>query len=75
MQLPSDVELVLAVGLAKQASDRFTSVEDFAIALRRAADAELDDATRAKGWGLLKKAPWGLTRKPKDPAKAAARAA
>jgi eukaryotic-like serine/threonine-protein kinase len=75
VQLPSDVELVLAVGLAKQASDRFTSVEDFAVALRRAADAELDDRTRAKGWALLKKAPWGLTRKPKAIVKAAAKAA
>ena len=65
VQLPSDVELVLAVGLAKQASDRFSSVEDFAAALRLAANSELQDATRAKGWGLLKKAPWGLTRKPK----------
>lgn len=70
VQLPSDVELVLAVGLAKQASDRFESVEDFAVALRRAADADLDDATRAKGWSLLKKAPWGLTRKPKAIVKA-----
>jgi len=75
VQLPSDVELVLAVGMAKQASDRFASVEDFALALRRAADAELDDATRARGWALLKKAPWGLTRKPKTAAKAAAKAA
>ena len=75
VQLPSDVELVLAVGLAKQASDRFKSVEDFAVALRRAADAELDDATRARGWSLLKKAPWGLTRKPKAPTKAPAKAA
>ena len=65
VQLPSDVELVLAVGLAKQPSDRFGSVEDLAVALRRAADAELDNATRAKGWALLKKAPWGLTRTPK----------
>jgi serine/threonine-protein kinase len=75
VQLPSDVELVLAVGMAKQASDRFASVEDFAEALGRAADGELDDATRARGWALLKKAPWGLTRKPKAPGKAAPRAA
>lgn len=75
VQLPSDVELVLAVGLAKQASERFASVEEFALALRSAADAELDDATRARGWALLKKAPWGLTRKPRAPAKTAPRAA
>ena len=75
MQLPSDVELVLALGLAKQASDRFESVEAFAVSLRRAADADLDDRTRAKGWSLLKKAPWGLTRKPKAIVKAPAKAA
>ena len=45
------------------------------MALRRAADAELDDATRAKGWALLKKAPWGLTRKPKAVVKTGAKAA
>jgi serine/threonine-protein kinase len=65
VQLPSDVELVLAVGLAKRPSDRFASVEELAAALRLAANSELEDATRARGWGLLKKAPWGLTRKPK----------
>lgn len=71
VQLPSDVELVLAIGLAKLPEDRFASVEDLATALRRAAEADLDDATRARGWALLKKAPWGLTRKPKAKARAA----
>ena len=75
VQLPSDVELVLAVGLAKRPEDRFESVEDFARALHRAAEADLDDATRARGWALLKKAPWGLMRKPKAASKAETRAA
>jgi eukaryotic-like serine/threonine-protein kinase len=65
IHLPSDVELVLAVGLAKQPADRFACVEDFAIALRRAADGDLDDRTRARGWQILKKTPWGLQRRPK----------
>ncbi|MFS8071407.1 MAG: serine/threonine-protein kinase, partial [Byssovorax sp.] len=75
VQLPSDVELVLAVGLAKLPEDRFASAEELALALRRAAAGDLDDATRARGWALLKKAPWGLTRKPKATAKAQPRAA
>ncbi len=75
VHLPSDVELVLAVGLAKLPEDRFASAEELALALRRAAEADLDDATRARGWALLKKAPWGLTRKPKAAAKAQPRAA
>ena len=35
------MELVLALGLAKQAGDRFESVEEFAVALPRATDADL----------------------------------
>ncbi|MEO5726282.1 MAG: serine/threonine-protein kinase, partial [Byssovorax sp.] len=75
VHLPSDVELVLAVGLAKRPEDRFASIEELALALRRAAAADLDDATRARGWALLKKAPWGLMRKPKPETTAQPRAA
>ncbi len=58
-QLPVDVELVLAIGLAKRRSERFATVEELARALRAAADGALDDATRARGWAVLKNAPWG----------------
>jgi serine/threonine-protein kinase len=58
-KLPVDVELVLAIGLAKRPSDRFEIVEQFAEAFRRAAEADLDDKTRAKGWAVLKSLGWG----------------
>jgi serine/threonine-protein kinase len=59
VSLPSDVELVLAIGLAKKAGDRFQRIEELCEALRLAAVGELDDATRRRGWALLKRAPWG----------------
>lgn len=57
-RLPVEVELVLAIGLAKQKEDRFQSVEALAEALRRASTGDLDDETRAHGWNLLKQYPW-----------------
>jgi serine/threonine-protein kinase len=59
VKLPIEVELVLAIGLAKQTRDRFSSIEDLATAFARAAHGELDDATRARGWALIKQYPWG----------------
>jgi hypothetical protein len=59
VKLPVDVELVLAMGLAKDKADRFARVEEFASGLRHAASGDLDDAIRAKGWALLKQHPWG----------------
>jgi serine/threonine-protein kinase len=58
VHLPIEVELVLAIGLAKNKGDRFSCVEDLAVALRRATAGELDDETRAHGWNLLKQHPW-----------------
>ena len=60
-RVPVDVELVLAIGLAKKRSDRFQAVEELAKALRLASQGALDDVTRVKGWSLLKNAPWGST--------------
>jgi tRNA A-37 threonylcarbamoyl transferase component Bud32 len=62
-KIPVEVELVLAIALAKKPDDRFSSVEDFAVALRLAATGDLDEATRAKGWQLVKLHPWGSTRR------------
>ena len=62
VRLPSDVELVLALGLAKAQADRFPTIEAFADALRAASTGELDDLTRRRGWQLLRRAPWGSTR-------------
>jgi len=58
-RVPMDVELVLALGLAKKRKDRFASVEELAVSLPKAAAGELDDATRKRGWAVLKAAPWG----------------
>ena len=63
VRLPVDVELVLAIGMAKRQKDRFRCAEDFAAALRQAARGELDDEARAHGWALLRALPWGTTRK------------
>ena len=61
VRLPVEVELVLAIALAKKPDDRFACVEDFADALRYAATGDLDAETRAYGWGLVKQYPWGTT--------------
>jgi eukaryotic-like serine/threonine-protein kinase len=58
-QIPIEVELVLAIGLAKRRSERFSSAEEFARALQKAERGELDDVTRARGWTILKQYPWG----------------
>ncbi|AKT38566.1 serine/threonine-protein kinase [Chondromyces crocatus] len=72
VQLPSDVELVLAIGLAKKSADRFDRIEDLARALRLASRGELDEVTRARGWKLLKVSPWeGQRRAQPGPAQVA----
>ena len=58
IRVPVEVELVLAIGLAKNKSDRFSSVEVLADALRRASTGDLDDETRLRGWNLVKQYPW-----------------
>lgn len=63
VQVPVEIELVLAIALAKKPEDRFEYVEDFAAAFRAAALGELDPDTRAYGWSLVKQHPWGSTRR------------
>ena len=60
-RIPVEVELVLAIGLAKRKEDRFTRVEDLVVALKRAAVGDLDDETRSQGWALLKTYPWNTS--------------
>ncbi|HEY5934156.1 MAG TPA: serine/threonine-protein kinase, partial [Kofleriaceae bacterium] len=55
--LPSDVELVLAIGLAKRPSERFGAAVDFAGALVEALDGNLSPALRARAAALPY--PWG----------------
>ncbi len=70
-RLPVEMELVLAVGMAKDRKDRFVHAEEFAAALRLAENGNLDDSTRSRGWALLKEFPWGATRHPPKKADAA----
>ncbi|MEZ4220728.1 MAG: serine/threonine-protein kinase [Polyangiaceae bacterium] len=58
-----EIELVLAVALAKKPEDRFGSVEEFANAFSAAAYGELDAQTQAHGWSLVKQYPWGTTQR------------
>jgi hypothetical protein len=58
--IPEDVELVLAIGLAKSPDDRFQRSEDLASAFERAARSSLDEATRDRARKLLAKFPWGM---------------
>jgi len=62
-KVPVEVELVLAIALAKKPDDRFGSVEELAAAFRLASTGDLDEATRARGWQLVKHFPWGTTRR------------
>jgi serine/threonine-protein kinase len=57
--LPPDVDLVLAIALAKRAADRFDSADELADALREAARGALDPALRARAERLLDAMPWG----------------
>jgi serine/threonine-protein kinase len=62
--IPVDVELVLALGMAKDRDQRFSQVEEFAAAMRAAWHGQLADDYRARAWALLKAAPWGSSRTP-----------
>lgn len=48
--VPIEVELVLAIALAKSPRERFDTVEEFARSLADAAYGRLDEATRTRGW-------------------------
>jgi eukaryotic-like serine/threonine-protein kinase len=73
--VPIDMELVLAIGLAKNRDDRFERVEDLAAAMRAALEGKLDDDIRTRGWNLVKRMPWGSSQKPPDDAGATRRGA
>jgi len=57
--LPPDVDLVLAIALAKDKEDRFASALEFAAALRDAARNQLHPALRVHGRTVLAALPWG----------------
>jgi serine/threonine-protein kinase len=57
--LPEDVDLVLAIALAKRPEDRFDSALDLAAALRAACAGALDPALRTRATTQLASMPWG----------------
>ncbi|HZO13737.1 MAG TPA: serine/threonine-protein kinase [Polyangiaceae bacterium] len=57
-ELPRDVELVLALGMAKRVSDRFPDAESFARALAAGVQSALDEELRQRGESLLRSFPW-----------------
>jgi eukaryotic-like serine/threonine-protein kinase len=57
--LPLEVDLVLAIALAKDPADRFDSASELAQALDAAARGRLDAALRARGERLVARLPWG----------------
>jgi serine/threonine-protein kinase len=57
--LPNDVDLALAIALAKDPEDRFASALEFAASLRAAARGDLDAALRLHAQTLLAALPWG----------------
>ncbi|HEY1955710.1 MAG TPA: serine/threonine-protein kinase [Polyangiaceae bacterium] len=61
-RVPEDVELVLAIGLAKKVDERFQRAEDLADAFGRASRGALDDATRHRARKLLAESPWTRPR-------------
>ena len=58
VRVPEDVELVLAIGLAKDPEDRFAKVEELAEAFRAAVRAELSEVIRERGRRTVAKYPW-----------------
>ena len=57
--LPRDVDLALAIALAKRPADRFASAEEFASAFTLASRGKLPSVLREKGRALVAKYPWG----------------
>lgn len=63
VKLEEDVDLALAIGLAKDREHRFRSASSFAAALRDASRGELDERLRAAARDLLRHHPWGTERR------------
>ena len=57
--LPADVEMVLAIGMAKDPGERFASAIEMGEALRAAARGALDPSLRVHAQTLLAALPWG----------------
>ncbi len=64
VEMPRDVDRVLAIAMAKSRVNRFDSGLELADALARAASSNLDPALRDRGDAIIEAHPWGtkLTR-------------
>ena len=60
--LPTDVDHVLAIGLAKDPAERFVSASQFATALSDALSGRLAPALRARGETLIARGAWAVSR-------------
>lgn len=56
--LPPEIDLVFAIGLAKDPADRFASAAELATAFAAAASSSLDEPTRARGCRLVAHGAW-----------------
>ncbi len=59
--LPPDLDIVLAIAMAKDPADRFASALDLTSALRAAAKGKLDPQHRVHAQTLLAALPWGTS--------------
>jgi serine/threonine-protein kinase len=58
-QLPSDVDRIIAIGMAKSAGDRFATADALAAAFTMAARNDLEPELRRRADDLVEKFPWG----------------
>jgi serine/threonine-protein kinase len=56
--LPLEIDLVMAIGLAKRAADRFATAAELAAALAAAFDGQLPPHIRARGEDLVRAGAW-----------------
>ncbi len=61
--LPLDVDLVLAIGLAKRPRDRFASAGELSDALAQALASRLPDAIRERGVALVAAGAWAVPKR------------
>ena len=61
--IPDELDLVLAIGLAKTPRDRFQTGENLADALVGVAQGDLSKDVRKRGDTLLARLPWGASVK------------
>jgi serine/threonine-protein kinase len=63
-ELPADVDVVLAIGMAARPADRFATAAELASALRDAVAGQLDPLVRTRGSALVQAGAWSSSLKP-----------